>query len=93
MSICLGNLSIEDMERRSGVKFPQELIDYMKDKKQEKAQNIAPGKWHCFDLPFVLFCGGLDIATVIYGHLKPIAGDFKEPLQIIVSETKPGETQ
>lgn len=40
MSIYLGNLDIAEIERRSGVEFPQELRDYMADKKQESASNV-----------------------------------------------------
>ena len=82
MSIYLGNLSIEEIELRSGVEFPQELKDYMADKKQESASNIAEGKWHCFDIPFVLVCGGRSMAENIYKYLAPMSKDFKEPLQI-----------
>lgn len=86
MNIYLGNLDIEDIERRAGVEFSQALKDYMKDKKQDEAKNIAEGKWHCFDIPFVLVCGGMGIATDIYEHLKPMSGNFKEPLQIALSD-------
>lgn len=82
MSIYLGNLDIEEIERRSGVEFPQELKDYMSDKKQESASNIAEGKWHCFDIPFVLVCGGRNMAEHIYKYLAPMSKDFKEQLQI-----------
>ena len=85
MSIYLGNLSIEEMERRSGVLFPDELKSYMATRKQESASNIKQGKWHCFDIPFVLVCGGMETATEIHGHLKAFSSDFKEPLQISLS--------
>jgi len=37
MSIYLGNLSIDEMEKRSGVDFPQELKEFMNPRKQEGA--------------------------------------------------------
>jgi len=82
MSILLGNLKIEEIESRSGVKFPGALVDYMKQCKQESASNVKPGKWHCFDIPFNLVCGDRETAEKIYGYLKPLSKDFKEPLQI-----------
>ncbi len=85
MNIYLGNLSIEDIERRSGVEFPQELRDYMADRKQESASNVQPGKWHCFDMPFVLVCGDMQTAQDIYKQLRTMASSFKEPLQISLS--------
>lgn len=85
MSIYLGNLSIDEIEKRAGVDFPQELRDYMKPRKQENASNIKQGKWHCFDIPFVLVCGDIKTATKIHGHLKAFSTDFKESLQISLS--------
>ena len=82
MSIYLGNLSIEDMEYKSGVVFPQELKDYMRGKQQHEAANVASDKWHCFDIPFVLVCGSMEVATEIYSHLKSLSSSFKQPMQI-----------
>jgi hypothetical protein len=82
MSIYLGNLSIEDMEKRAGVAFPEELKEYMSERHQSEASNIQEGKWHCFDLPFILVCGGNDVASTIYEHLRPLTKEFKEPMQI-----------
>ena len=86
MNIYLGNLSIKDMEQRAGVQFPQELHAYMADRHQESATGIAVGKWHCFDIPFVLVCGYLQTATTIHSHLRDIAQEFKQPLQIALQE-------
>lgn len=78
----LGNLTVEQIEQRSGVSFPKELKDYMEPRHQSQASNIAKGKWHCFDLPFILLCGDMETAEQIYKHLKSMSADFKEPLQI-----------
>lgn len=86
MSIYLGNLSAEDIERRAGVQFPAELHEYMADKHQERASNVAAGKWHCFDIPFVLVCGDMQTATIIHGHLRDLGQQFKQPLQIALQE-------
>lgn len=85
MSIYLGNLGIEEIEKRSGVVFPDRLKEYMSDKRQENASNVANGKWHCFDIPFVLVCGDRKTAEDIYSHLSPLSKYFKEPLQIALS--------
>ena len=84
MNIYLGNLSIDEMEKRSGVDFRQELKDYMEPRRQQSAGNIKQGMWHCFDIPFVLVCGDMETATEIYRHLKDFISDFKEPLQISI---------
>lgn len=83
--MMLGNLNIEEMQKRAGVTFPQELVEYMTPRKQEAASNIKAGKWHCFDIPFTLVCGDRDTATEIYKHLSPMSSDFKEKMQISIS--------
>ena len=85
MNIYLGNLSVDEIEKRSGVKFPKELKDYMIPRRQQKAENVKPGKWHCFDIPFVLFCGDMETAKKIYSFLKDFSSEFKEKLVISVS--------
>lgn len=89
MNIYLGNLSLADMQRRSGVSFPQELIDFMEPRHQPVTANVGSGQWHCYDLPFFLQCGDMETAQMIYGHLRALSGGFKEPLQIGVSEAQP----
>ena len=86
MSIYLGNLSIDEMEKRTGVEFPSELKGYMEPRRQQSASNVKLGKWHCFDIPFVLVCGGMETATEIHNHLKAFGSDFKEPLQISLND-------
>jgi len=88
MSILLGNLSIEDMEKRCGVKFPKELVAFMKPRRQNDASVITHGKWHCFDIPFSLVCGDMQTAKEIYKYLSPMAQEFNEPLQISLEKSK-----
>lgn len=82
MNIYLGNLDVADIEKRCGVNFPVELVDYMQPKKQDEAANVKNGMWHCFDIPFVLVCGDMETATEIYKHLQPLSSQIKQPLQI-----------
>jgi len=80
--MMLGNLTFEQMETRAGIVFPKELKAYMKERQQENASNIKSGKWHCFDIPFMLVCGDREVATEIYKHLKPLTSNFKQQMQI-----------
>lgn len=82
----LGNLSVEEMEQRTGAAWPDELKQYMADKHQSHANDIQPGKWHCFDIPFTLVCGDMDTAQAIYNHLAPMSNDFKTQLVISIPE-------
>lgn len=85
MSVYLGNLSVEEIEKRSGVEFPEDLKEYMGPRRQQSASNIKQGAWHCFDIPFVLVCGDMETATEIHSYLKVLSSKFKEPLQISIS--------
>jgi len=85
MNIRLGNLTVEEMENRSGVTFPDELKKLLAASHQDHATNIGEGEWHCFDLPFVLVCGDRPLAQKIFEHLKALSAQFKEPLQIALA--------
>lgn len=85
MAIYLGNLSVSEIENKAKVVFPKELVDYMSQRQQDVAEKVQPGKWHCFDIPFVLVCGDMETAKEIYKHLSPISADFQQKMQISVS--------
>lgn len=85
MNIMLGNLSVSQIEKRLGIEFPEEIREFMKLTNQHEASNIAKGKWHCFDIPFNLVCGDLEIATKIFNSVKDKSSQCKEQLQISIS--------
>ena len=85
MSIMLGNLKIEEIERRMGIDFPEEIRIFMAENNQSEAANIHPGKWHCFDIPFHMVCGDIGTATKIYNSVKERAGEVKEPLHFSIT--------
>ena len=80
--MMLGNLTVKEIEERTGVSFPEEIRDFMNQTHNPDANNISKGKWHCFDMPFTLVCGDMDTALKIYNSVKERSGDFKEQLQI-----------
>lgn len=84
--MMLGNLSIKEIQQRSGVEFPEELINYMQQRHQSKASGIAAGKWHCFEIPFNLVCGDMRTAKEIYKYLKPLTAEFSTSLTISIVE-------
>jgi len=86
MSIYLGNLNVNEIENRAGITFPKELKEYMIPRKQDNASNISKGKWHCFDIPFLLVCGDIETATKIHSYLKDFSSDFKESLNISITK-------
>jgi hypothetical protein len=81
----LGNLSITEIENRVKVNFPEELKVFLKESHQARADNIQKGKWHCFDIPFNFVCGDLETAKTVYKHLKDVAGDFAQQMEISIS--------
>ena len=74
------------MEKRAGVIFPEELKTLLKNTHQDHASNVGEGEWHCFDVPFVLMCGSMELAQTIYDHLKPVSVQFAEPMQIALTK-------
>ena len=85
MGIYLGNLSVEQIEKRAGITLSDEHRDYMKAHRQEAVNNtpIADGEWHCFDIPFMIMTGNQETAE----HYRDMLSSYdwsncKEPLQI-----------
>ena len=84
--MMLGNFSIEQMEERSGITFPAELKEVLKDTRRETASGpYGKKEWHCFDIPFCLVVGSMEFAQEIYDYLKPFLGKFKNKMQIAVN--------
>lgn len=84
MSIMLGNLSVDQIEDRLGIGFPEEIKMFMEENCQHETGNIKKGKWHCFDLPFCIICGDRETASKIYESVKHRASDCKEALQFCI---------
>ena len=57
MVIMLGNLSVEEIEHRLNISLSDEDKKVLNESRQLKAENIENGKWHCFDIPFMIVCG------------------------------------
>jgi len=82
--MMLGNLSINEIEKRMGVVMPDDTKEFMAKSHQSRAENISAGKWHCFDIPFVLLCGDVETAQNIYDGIKHLSSDIKCQLQISI---------
>ena len=56
MSIFLGNLTVEQIENRTGITLSEQDRTVMRDNYQAAVNNtpLEKGKWHCFDLPFMV---------------------------------------
>lgn len=70
MGIMFGNLTVRQIEDRTGIKFSDKNVAELNEMRQEKAENIESGKWHCFDLPFMIVCGDKPTAEKILNMLN-----------------------
>ena len=64
MSIMLGNLTVEQMERRLGIALTKEHRQMLQESRQEPMNiPLGDGKWHCFDIPFMMMCDTKETAV------------------------------
>lgn len=70
MSIYLGNLSIEQIEREYSVVFTDEDKQWLQEHHQDEASNIQRGKWHFFDIPRVMMTGSNEFTKEIYDRFS-----------------------
>ena len=66
MSIYLGNLSVEQIEREYSVVFTAEDKQWLEEHHQPEANNIQSDKWHFFDIPRLMMAGSKEFALEIY---------------------------
>lgn len=85
--MMFGNLSIKQLEDRTGWKLSENDFNYLKEHKQDNAQHIEKDKLHIFDLPFVVLCGE-DIVDEVVKILKSYEDKqtSKEKLQIALQQ-------
>ena len=89
----LGNLSVDQMERRMGIVFPDDLKDVFSKYHQQVATDIKPGFWHCFDIPFTMVCGNTDLAELVREKLAPLVDKIVTPLSVAIVKTEVGYTK
>lgn len=89
----LGNLSVEQMERRMGITFPGDLKEVLAKYHQSAATDIKPGFWHCFDMPFTMVCGNTDLAELVRDKLTPLVDKIVTPLSVAIVANEVGYTK
>lgn len=83
MSIMLGNQSLQQIETRCEIRIPEPLRTKLIENRQENVSyKIQKGKWHCFDLPFMLVLGGEELFNEVKDTLIPMSDKFKEKLSV-----------
>ena len=82
MSIMLGDLDVSNIEKRLGITLEDNDRETLISMRQHDAQNIQPGKWHCFDIPFTCACGGMEAAIKVRDIMQKYSSDMKGQFQI-----------
>lgn len=65
MGIMLGNQAVGDIERRLHITLTDEQREMLNDSRQEAVNDtpLGAGKWHCYDIPFMMVCDTIETAT------------------------------
>ena len=84
--MMLGNLSIRQMEERLGIDFPEPFRTDFAEMHQQEADDVKPGKWHCFDLPFFLVVGDGGMVQMVKDTLMPLAEQMTGSIRVGVAE-------
>lgn len=85
MGIYLGDLTVEQIETRLGVELSAEDKETLKASHQAAVNDtpIEHGKWHCFDIPFMLMTSDKETAKdFVKLFEKYDATTFKQCFQI-----------
>ena len=86
--MMLGNFSPQDIERRLQITLTDNERKTLEDSRQENVSiPIAPDKWHCFDIPFVIAAGSMDMAIKIRDILAKYQKEMKGQVQISISQS------
>ena len=81
--IMLGNLTIEQFEKRLGISLTDGEKDTLNDLREMTCDKVdGNNKIHIYDMPFMIVCGNPDARKTVIDMLTPYAGDMKVPLQI-----------
>lgn len=82
MGIYLGNLSVNQIEERLNIILTDMERDNLSKMRESNASNIPPGKWHCFDIPFMILCGSTETAIIVRDMLAPYSDKMKCEIKI-----------
>ena len=83
--MMLGNISVLQMEHRLCITLSDEDRAFLEDRRQEpiNATDLGPGKFHIFDIPFMILCDTKATAKTIVDILKKYdPSKFREPIRI-----------
>ena len=84
MIIMLGNLSVDQIEKRLGIELTAEEKETLNSTRQLAVNDtpIADNCWHCFDIPFMIQCGTKATCFKIMDILKPYVPQMHGQIQV-----------
>lgn len=82
MEIYMGNLSVEEIERRTGINFTANEKKELNSFREQNTDHVRNHYcWHCFDIPFVISCGNYSAALrmkeIFERHKKEFITDIQ----------------
>jgi hypothetical protein len=87
MGIMLGNLTIEEFGKRSGVVFSEEDKKFLGEHRVNHATAIPKDGFHIFDIPYSVMCGSGEFARELYGVLSKY--DFSHSPKLSINRAEP----
>lgn len=78
--ILLGNLTVEQMEKRCGITLKDEERNALDALREETCDKVCGNnKMHIYDIPFLIECGNPEARKAVIDILTPYAGKIIEP--------------
>lgn len=81
--IMLGNLTVEQMEKRVGITLTDDERNTLNELREMTCDKVdGNNKIHIYDIPFMIVCGNPLARKTVIDILTPYSGKMKGTLQI-----------
>lgn len=83
MAIYLGDLTVEQFEKRCGIELTKEQRNTFNSLLEHTCSKVkGNNKIHIFDIPFCIECGNPEARKTVIDILTPLSSQIKETLQV-----------
>lgn len=83
MYIYLGDLTIEQFEKRCGIELTEEQRTTLSSLIEHNCSKVkGNNKIHIYDIPFCIECGNPKARKTVIDILTPLSSQIKETLQV-----------
>lgn len=89
MQVRFGNLSVEQFQSRTEVKFSDEDMNWLKERRIDSANYDGDDKFHIFDMPFNIIAG-FDVYDELVERLQKY--DFQKSFTVEKKEKEADES-